>query len=126
MSRLLVDTHALLWWLGDDPALPERARELLAEPAVEALISVASLWEIAIKRRIGKLRAPDTLPGTIAAEGFGWLPVTPEHAWGVGSLPDHHRDPFDRLLIAQAISEDLPIVTGDSRFSAYDVEVCWQ
>ncbi len=125
MNRLLVDTHAVLWWLADDPALPERARKALGDPAVEALVSVASLWEIAIKRGIGKLRAPDALPETIAAEGFGWLPVEPEHAWGVSSLPDHHRDPFDRLLIAQAIAEDLPVITGDAHFAAYGVEVCW-
>ncbi len=104
---------------------PVMAREAIADGDGEALVSVASLWEIAIKRRIGKLQAPDTLPETIAAEGFTWLPIEPVHAWTVGSLADHHRDPFDRLLIAQSLAEDLPVVTGDQRFAAYGVEVCW-
>lgn len=126
MKRLLVDTHALLWWLADDPALPARAMELIADPVAEALVSVASLWEIAIKRRIGKLRVPEDLPATISAEGFTWLAIEPEHAWSVSALPDHHGDPFDRLLIAQAMTEELPILSGDPRFEAYDVEVFWR
>jgi PIN domain nuclease of toxin-antitoxin system len=125
LNRALIDTQALLWWLDDDPSLPAGARGILADPTVEALVSVASLWEIAIKRGIGKLRAPDTLPATIASQGFNWLAIEPGHAWAVSSLPDHHRDPFDRLLIAQAIDEELPVVTGDSRFSLYDIEVRW-
>lgn len=125
MNRFLIDTHALLWWLADDPALPSRARDAIAAPEAEPLVSVASLWEIAIKRRLGKLQAPTTLPDTIAAEGFGWLTIEPEHAWQVGLLPDHHRDPFDRLLIAQALLEDLPIVSRDETFTAYGVDLCW-
>ena len=125
MSRFLVDTHALLWWLSDDPALPVTARGAIAEPEAKPLVSVASLWEIAIKRSIGKLEAPETLPETIASEGFEWLAVEPPHAWGVASLPDHHGDPFDRLLIAQAQAEDLPILTGDAHFNRYDVDLIW-
>jgi PIN domain nuclease of toxin-antitoxin system len=125
LKRFLVDTHALLWWLADDAALPVKARDLIADAAGEALVSVASLWEIAIKRSIGKLQAPDALPETIVAEGFAWLPIEPAHAWAVRSLADHHRDPFDRLLIAQSLAEDLPVVTGDPRFAGYGVEVCW-
>jgi PIN domain nuclease of toxin-antitoxin system len=125
LKRLLVDTHVLLWWLADDPALPEQARAMIGKSTTEALVSVASLWEIAIKRRLGKLEAPESLPETVVTEGFQWLPIEPEHAWAVASLPVHHRDPFDRLLIAQGLAEGLPIVTGDHRFDDYGVEVCW-
>jgi PIN domain nuclease of toxin-antitoxin system len=125
VSRLLVDTHALLWWLTDDPGLSEKAREALADPANDVLVSTASVWEIAIKRVLGKLSAPDDLPDHIVAQGFSWLPVGAEHAWQVRDLPPHHRDPFDRLLVAQALSERLPIVSADARFGAYGVETRW-
>ena len=125
MSRLLVDTHALLWWLTDDPDLSAMAREALAEPANDVLVSAASVWEIAIKRALGKLEAPDDLPDHIAAQGFGWLPVAAEHAWRVRDLPPHHRDPFDRLLVAQALVEHMPIVSADPRLRAYGVDARW-
>jgi PIN domain nuclease of toxin-antitoxin system len=125
VSRLLVDTHALLWWLIDDPALSPTAREALADPANEPLVSAASAWEIAIKRSLGKLTGPDDLPDRIADEGFAWLPVSAAHAWQVRDLPPHHRDPFDRLLVAQALVERVPIVTPDTRFDAYGVDVRW-
>ena len=125
MSRLLVDTHALLWWLADDPGLSATAREALAEPANDVLVSTASVWEIAIKRALGKLSAPDDLPAHIEAQGFGWLPVQAAHAWQVRDLPPHHRDPFDRLLVAQSLVEQLPVVSADARFSAYGVDVRW-
>ncbi len=125
MSRLLVDTHALLWWLTADPALSPAAREALAEPANEPLVSAASVWEIAIKRSLGKLTAPDGLPDRIAEEGFAWLPISALHAWRVRDLPAHHRDPFDRMLVAQALVERLPIITTDARFIDYGVEVRW-
>lgn len=125
MSRLLVDTHALLWWLTDDPALSPPAREAIADPANEPLVSAASVWEIAIKRSLGKLSAPDDLPERIAGEGFAWLPVSPVHAWQVRDLPPHHRDPFDRLLVAQALTDRLPIVTADAHLHDYGVEVRW-
>src|SRR3954464_6378048 len=110
MSRLLVDTHALLWWLTDDPALSAAARAAIADPENEPAVSAASIWEIAIKRSIGKLSAPDDLPKTIIAEGFTMLPIDAEHAWRVRELPLHHRDPFDRLLIAQALAQRIPVV----------------
>jgi PIN domain nuclease of toxin-antitoxin system len=88
-------------------------------------VSAASVWEIAIKRSLGKLTAPDDLPNRIADEGFAWLPVSAAHAWQVRDLPAHHRDPFDRLLIAQALVERLPIITADARLSDYGVEVRW-
>lgn len=125
MSRLLVDTHALLWWLTDDSALSPTAREALADPASEPLVSTATVWEIAIKRSLGKLTAPDDLPDRIAHDGFSWLAISAAHAWQVRDLPTHHRDPFDRLLIAQALSEHLPIITTDARFREYGVEVRW-
>ncbi|HWT25615.1 MAG TPA: type II toxin-antitoxin system VapC family toxin [Solirubrobacteraceae bacterium] len=125
MSRLLVDTHAVLWWLADDPALSSGARAAIADPSAEPLVSAASLWEIAVKRSLGKLRVPDDLPDEIAAAGFGRLPVSPEHAWAVRGLPFHHRDPFDRLLVAQAQAERLPVVTADVRFAPYGVETRW-
>lgn len=125
MSRFLVDTHVVLWWLTDDPALSSRARDALADPANEPLLSAASVWEIAIKRSLGKLTAPDDLPERIAGEGFTLLPISAAHAWHVRDLPAHHRDPFDRLLVAQALVERLALVTADARFSEYDVEVRW-
>lgn len=121
----MVDTHALLWWLTDDSSLSPTARRGLADPDTEALVSVASVWEIAIKRALGKLTAPDDLPERIIDEGFSWLAVTPLHAWEVRNLPGHHRDPFDRLMVAQALAENLPVVTADARFGDYGVEVCW-
>jgi PIN domain nuclease of toxin-antitoxin system len=125
VNRLLVDTHALLWWLIDDDALSRTAREALSDPATDVLVSTASLWEIAIKRALGKLSVPDDLPGHIEAQGFGWLAVQAEHAWRVRDLPPHHRDPFDRLLVAQALVEQMPIVSADPRFAAYGVDTRW-
>jgi len=125
VTRLLVDTHALLWWLSDDAGLSDTARAALADPANDVLVSTASVWEIAIKRGLGKLSAPDDLPDHIEAQGFGWLPVAAEHAWRVRDLPLHHRDPFDRLLVAQALSERVAIVSADARFRAYGVETRW-
>lgn len=125
MRRLLVDTHALLWWLSDDASLSAAARAVIAEPAHEPLVSIASLWEIAIKRSLGKLSVPDELPRLISDAGFAWLAVEPAHAWRTRILPPHHRDPFDRLLVAQALDEHLPVVTTDATFAAYGVQVCW-
>jgi PIN domain nuclease of toxin-antitoxin system len=125
VSRLLVDTRALLWWLTDDPALSAAARAAIADPANEPLVSTACVWEIAIKRSLGKLTAPDDLPERIADAGFEWLPIRAEHAWRVRDLPDHHRDPFDRVLVAQALIERLPIITADPHFGEYGVEVRW-
>jgi len=125
VSRLLVDTHALLWWLADDPQLSSAARDAIADPANEPLVSAASVWEIAIKCSLGKLRAPDELPQRISEEGFAWLPISAQHAWQVRDLPTHHADPFDRLLVVQALIERLPIITTDAHFGEYGVEVRW-
>jgi PIN domain nuclease of toxin-antitoxin system len=125
VSRLLVDTHAVLWWLSDDARLSPAAREAIAEPANEPLVSAASIWEIAIKRSLGKLSAPDDLVAHVVNEGFAWLAVKAEHAWEVRTLLPHHRDPFDRMLVAQALVEGVPVVTSDERFARYGVSVRW-
>jgi PIN domain nuclease of toxin-antitoxin system len=91
----------------------------------EVLVSVASLWEIAIKAALGKLEAPEDLPRRVEELGFEPLPIDVEHAWAVRRLPYHHRDPFDRLLIAQAQVEGLSVLTADPAFGAYDVKVVW-
>ena len=125
MSRVLVDTHAVLWWLTDDPALSQGARAAIADPDNEPLISAASVWEIAIKRSLGKLSAPDDLPEQISAGGFTWLPIKPEHAWQARDLPMHHRDAFDRVLVGQALVERVPILTSDPAFREYGVDLRW-
>lgn len=121
---MLLDSHVLLWFvLGSRRQIstPLRARI----EASEAIVSNASLWEIAIKVALGKLDAPDDLPERVQELGFELLGVESEHAWHVRSLPHHHGDPFDRLLIAQAQLERLPIVTADPIFGDYDVTVIW-
>jgi PIN domain nuclease of toxin-antitoxin system len=125
VRRLLVDTHALLWWLADDGGLSSAAREALADPASEALVSAATIWEIAIKNALGRLIVPADLPDVVAEQGFISLPVDAAHTWRVRTLPPHHRDPFDRLLIAQAQVERLTLVTADARFADYEVDICW-
>lgn len=121
---MLLDSHALLWFLsGDSSRIGARLRETIE--AGPAFVSVASLWKIGIKVELGKLRAPGDLPERVAANGFQLLPVEAQHAWAVRELPAHHRDPFDRLLIAQAKLERLPIVTADPAFADYDLNVVW-
>lgn len=126
MARLLVDSHVLLWHVLDDPRLGPRPTALIEADDAEVLVSTASLWEIAIKSALGKLEAPDDLPERIEPMGFELLQVTAEHAWRVRSLPRLHGDPFDRLLIAQAQIERMPIVSVDSVFDSYDVAVVWE
>lgn len=118
--RLLLDTHALLWWLAD-AGLTDQAREAIADPANLVMVSAASAWEISIKKALGKLAAPDDLEQQVDAGGFNALPISIAHATAAGRLPRHHDDPFDRMLIAQAFAEGLTIVTHDKRFADYDV-----
>ena len=125
MSGLLLDTHALLWWLRDDATLSKPARELIADPVNEVLVSAASVWEIAIKGALGKLTMRDDILNEVPAEGFGWLPILPPHAGAVRDLPWHHRDPFDRLLVAQALVERVPLISADERLDAYGIERRW-
>ena len=126
MARLLVDTHVVLWHVLDDPRLGPAPTALIEAEDSEVLVSIASVWEIAIKKALGKLRAPDDLPARLPDLGFGLLAIEAEHAWGVRELPHHHGDPFDRLLIAQARVDRLPVVTADPAFASYDIEVVWE
>lgn len=125
MARLLVDSHVLLWHALGDARLAPGPTALIEADDADVIVSTASLWEIAIKSALGKLDAPDELPERVESMGFELMPVTAEHAWSVRSLPDHHRDPFDRLLISQAQLERMPIVTADPAFASYDVAVLW-
>lgn len=121
--RLLLDTHVLLWALADDPSLSTAARAAIVDGRNRVVASAVSAWEITIKRSLGKLRAPADLAEAVAAHRFTPLAVSLEHALAVGALPDLHRDPFDRLLVAQAGVEGLTIVTRDRAIARYDVDV---
>jgi PIN domain nuclease of toxin-antitoxin system len=121
--RLLLDTHALLWAVSDPDALTERTRDAIRDGRNDVLVSAASVWEIAIRRALGRLTAPDDLGDVLTSARFGPLPISLEHANLAGSLPPHHRDPFDRMLIAQARLESLTIVTRDARFALYGVQL---
>jgi PIN domain nuclease of toxin-antitoxin system len=123
--RLLLDTHALLSLLFADRRLSAPAREAMERRDAQLVVSAVSVWEIAIKRAIGKLRAPDDVVERIEEAGGELLSVTARHAHATAALPLHHRDPFDRLLIAQAQLERCAIVSGDGAFPAYDVRVVW-
>ncbi|MPZ23005.1 MAG: PIN domain-containing protein [Dehalococcoidia bacterium] len=119
--RLLLDTHALLWWLAADTALHIEARRAIQGSTSEIFVSAASTWEIAIKRALGKLRTPGDLEDQLGRHDFQPLPITIGHAAIAGGLPRHHDDPFDRMLVAQAVTEGLVIVTRDARLALYGV-----
>lgn len=121
--NLLLDTNVLLWWLADAAELSEDHRRRIADPRNGVWVSPVAAWEIAIKSSLGKLRAPDDLDDVLAQSQFEQLPITWQHAATVGTLPAHHRDPFDRMLIAQATTEGLTIATIDPAFDDYDVDV---
>jgi PIN domain nuclease of toxin-antitoxin system len=121
---LLLDTHVVIWWLeGHLDRLQPSVVESLRDPAAQIVVSSVVVWELAIKRSVGKLDAdvPDVVD-SLAPFDIRWLPISPQHARHVANLPFHHRDPFDRLLVAQAQLEGLPIVTVDPRIRMYDVE----
>jgi len=119
--RLLLDTHTLLWWLQEDETLSSEARAAISSPASTVYVSPASTWEASIKRSLGRLEAPSDLAEWVTKAAFDELPIIMRHAERAGSLPLHHADPFDRILIAQAMLEGLTIVTRDPAFEAYDV-----
>jgi PIN domain nuclease of toxin-antitoxin system len=123
--RVLLDTHVFLWWLAGDTRLPVRAREILGDPLVVGLVSAASAWEISTKVRIGKLPGieaiSDDIGAAIASQGFEELPIRVQHAERAGKLPGLHRDPFDRLLAAQAQLEGVSILSVDPIFDAFGV-----
>ena len=120
--RLLLDTHALLWWLADDPTLERDAAEAIAAAALVA-VSAASAWEIAIKQALGTLDGPEDLAGEVRTNDMTELPISIAHATAAGALPLLHADPFDRVLVAQARIEDLTLVTRDPRLGQYGVPV---
>ena len=127
--RLLLDTHAFLWWLDGDRRLSRKARALIGDEGNVVLVSAASAWEISTKARLGKLPgAVDVaadIAGSMAAQKFSALDITILHAQRAGRLPGEHRDPFDRMLAAQAQIEDLPIVSDDRVFDGYGVSRVW-
>lgn len=127
--RILLDSHALIWWLSDDPRLSPVARALIADVSNTVLVSSATAWELSTKVRLGKLvdgtGVIPRLPDVLLERGMTELPVTVAHAVEAGALPGPHRDPFDRMLIAQSRIEEVPVVTIDSVFQAYSVDVMW-
>jgi PIN domain nuclease of toxin-antitoxin system len=127
--RLLLDTHALIWWLLGDDALSTTAQDAIADSGNESFVSAASAWEVATKYRIGKLPeaaffAAD-VAGIVAGHGFAELPISIRHGQIAGGLPGIHKDPFDRMLIAQAITENMAIVSRDAILSAYGIVRLW-
>lgn len=122
--RLLLDTHVFLWWNEDDPRLKDEARRAI-RGADLVVVSAASAWETAIKTALGKLQIGVPFEDAVEINGFGKLPVEFRHAAAVMALPAHHGDPFDRMLIAQALTEGLTLVTHDRKFQPYGVPVLW-
>ena len=120
---LLLDTHVLLWWLDDPILLSEQALTSIKDTNNEIIVSVVSVWEIAIKKALGKLEAPDNLKQMVGAAGFTLMPINYEPVWEVKDLPFHHDDPFDRLLVAQTNVENLILVTRDSRLRTYNIPI---
>jgi PIN domain nuclease of toxin-antitoxin system len=129
VTRLLLDTHAFLWWLAGDKRLSAGAREAISEELDPIFISAASIWEITTKHRLGKLPGVsaivDDLAGVIEGQGFVGLPITVRHGETAGALPGPHRDPFDRMLIAQALLDDLVLVSNEQAFGAYGARRLW-
>ncbi len=122
----LLDTHILLWWLNDDERLSRQANDAICSPANIVAVSAASIWEIAIKRRLGKLKIPAGWFDELRKEKFVNVPIAWTHAAEVERLPLHHQDPFDRLLVAQAILEDMILITHDKNILKYEVSVLKQ
>jgi PIN domain nuclease of toxin-antitoxin system len=125
LTSLLLDSHALLWWQEDDPRLGANARKAVERPNTALYFSAASVWELAIKQAQQKLELPDSLLDVLADEGFVEVAISAAHGLRAGSLPPHHKDPFDRMIVAQAQSEGLTVVTRDERIAAYGVPVLW-
>lgn len=121
--RFLVDTHVLLWWLDDDPRLSPDARQRIADSDSDVVVSAVSVAEIAIKSSVGKLEIPGDLLDQITLNDFTVLPLQATHAKAVAALPLHHRDPFDRLILAQAVTEEVPLMTADPAFDQYDARL---
>lgn len=127
--KALLDTHTFLWWIADDPQLSPRARQIMEDASTEPFLSAVSGWEMAIKAQLGKLKLPADLQGFVAEQlrinAIQVLPIEMAHAVHVFTLPDHPRDPFDRMLVAQSQLENLPILSGDPQIAQYGVTVIW-
>lgn len=127
--RALLDTHTFLWWITDDPRLSPRVRKIIGDGENELFLSAASGWEMAIKAKLGRLQLPDDpehfIPEQMALNAIAGLPIQMSHALHVYTLPDYHRDPFDRLLVAQSRLEGLPILTADPQIAQYPVKTIW-
>jgi len=127
--RILLDTHVFLWWITDDQRLSHKARQIIGDGCNDLFLSAASGWEMAIKAGLGRLDLPAAMEEFVAehltVNAIRALPVQMNHVLRVSDLPHHHRDPFDRLLVAQAIAEDLPIMTADPLIARYPVTVIW-
>ena len=120
--RLLLDTHVLLWWLSDDRRLGSQTRTLIRDADNSVYVSAASAWEISIKRALGKLKAPASLDDIVLDEGFEKLDISFLHGERTGALPPLHNDPFDRMLVAQALAEQLTLVSGDKILTGYGMD----
>jgi len=127
--KVLLDTHAFLWWIGNDPRLSQPARESIASSSNEVFFSVASAWEMSVKARLGKLKLQadfeQFLKEHLANSGFTVLPISFSHVLGLDRLPLLHRDPFDRMLISQSQCESMPLITADAQIRQYDAQVLW-
>jgi PIN domain nuclease of toxin-antitoxin system len=121
--KLLLDTHILLWWLTQDRKLSQTETAIITDPDNLIFVSAATAWEIAVKKMIGKLEAPDDLPAALAANNFLELPISIAHSQKLYQLPLHHHDPFDRIMVAQAMSEDLTFMTRDTKIALYDIKI---
>jgi len=123
--RLLIDTHTFIWWMGASPAMSAKAQTAITDPANEVLISVASIWELTIKVSSGKLNFPADPETVIRGEGFTVLAISFAHLRQNAALPFIHKDPFDRMLVAQAMVEAAPLVTGDRQLARYGAPILW-
>jgi PIN domain nuclease of toxin-antitoxin system len=127
--KVLIDTHVLIWWAGDTNQLSPLVRDMLADPQTEPILSIVSIWEMQIKISLGKLSLQMDLPTLVEDEVsrniFSLLPIELKHIYGLNDLPLHHKDPFDRLLIAQSMLEKMPIISIDEKFDAYGVQRLW-
>ncbi len=123
--RLQLDANAFLWWVTGSARLSAAARDAISDDVNSIFVGVGSLWELAVKRSLGKLDFPHDFQTVLRDEAFDLLPITYDHLRVLEGLPSHHRDPFDRLLIAQSIADDLIVVTSGQKFASYNIRVLW-
>ncbi len=123
MQRFILDTHVLLWWLEDSPQLGNRCKEIISDQRNQIYVSAATTWEISIKMSLGKLEAPEDMDSVVEDEGFSKLPISLYHGQLAGHLPSIHRDPFDRMLVAQAQAEGLILITADENIVQYKLRI---